>query len=88
MEVKTMSLYNQIGFTRRDAYREKTLIHNDKVKMNSLENELRKLQNERDDIYNNMELSEDEISELAKQIQIKIDELINQISELKYVKVR
>lgn len=82
-----MSLYGSIGYTRRDHYRERTLNKKNLKLLQSLEFELRTLQNERDALYDNYDISEEELKELEKPMQVKIDDLINRVCAVKYEKV-
>lgn len=81
------SLYGSVGYTRRDHYRERTLSNKNSKILQSLESELRALQDERDTLYDDYDISDEELKESEKPIQIKIDDLINRISSIKYEKV-
>jgi hypothetical protein len=77
-------MFGNIGFTRRGREREKILKPVGRKALRNLEVELLQLQNKRAELSENMELSDDELSEQIGPIQLKIDKLINDISALKY----
>ncbi|EXG87807.1 hypothetical protein K413DRAFT_4708 [Clostridium sp. ASBs410] len=82
-----MSLYGSIGYTRRDHYRERTLNNKNSKILQELESELRALQDKRDALYDICDISYEELKELEKPIQIKIDDLIDRVCSVKYEKV-
>mgnify|MGYP001178299907 CR=1 FL=1 len=77
-------MFGNIGFTRRGREHEKILKPVGRKALRNLEVELLQLQNKRAELSENMELSDDELSEQIGPIQLKIDKLINDISALKY----
>ena len=83
-----MSIYGSIGYTRQEHYREKRLTIKEKETLKILESELKQLQNKRDAIYDDLTIEDEELKELEKPIQNDIDNLINEISKIKYIKVR
>lgn len=82
-----MSMYGSIGYTRRDHYRERVLNHKSRNELELLERELNKAQNEHTALWENYELTDEEVKELEKPLQIKIDDLINRVCAIKYEKV-
>ncbi len=82
-----MSIYGSIGYTRRDHYRERVLTHKAKRELELLETELRNVQNEHTSLWENYDLTDEEVKELEKPLQIKIDDLINRVCAIKYEKV-
>lgn len=82
-----MSIYGSIGYTRRDHYRERTLSNKNSKILQELETELRNAQNEHSALYEDMSITDEELKELEKPLQIKIDDLINRVCDIKYEKV-
>lgn len=82
-----MSIYGSIGYTRRDHYRERTLNNKNSKILQELETELRNAQNEHTALWENYDLTDEEVKELEKPLQIKIDDLINRVCAVKYEKV-
>lgn len=82
-----MSIYGSIGYTRRDHYRERTLNNKNSKILQELEIELRNTQNEHTSLWENYDLTDEEVRELEKPLQIKIDDLINRVCAVKYERV-
>lgn len=82
-----MSLYGSIGFTRRDREREKVLKPTERKELNNLESELRKVQNEHSLLYDNMEITDEELAEIEKPLKEKINDLIDRVCKIKYEKL-
>lgn len=82
-----MSIYGSIGYTRRDHYSERVLNRKSRNELELLEIELRKAQNEHTALWENYDLTDEEVKELEKPLQIKIDDLINRVCAIKYEKV-
>lgn len=82
-----MSIYGSIGYTRRDHYRERTLNNKRRHELELLEAELRNAQKEHTALWENDDLTDEEVKELEKPLQIKIDDLINRVCTIKYEKV-
>jgi hypothetical protein len=83
-----MSIYGSIGYTRRDRERERILKPIEKIELKKLETELRIAQDERDAVYDNYDITDEELKELVKPLQEKVDDLIDRVCKIKYEKVR
>ncbi len=83
-----MSIYGSIGFTRRDRYKDRILTKKEKETLSKLELELKQLQNKSDLLYEDLSITDEELKQLEEPIQNNIDNLINQINDIKYIKVR
>jgi hypothetical protein len=80
-------MYGSIGFTRRDRERERILNKKEKAELNILESELRKAQNEHSALYENYDITDEELAELEKPMIVNINDLINRVCKIKYEKV-
>lgn len=80
-------MYGNIGYTRRDKYKDRILNRKQKENLIKLERELHNRQNECTLLYES-DISDEELHNEVIPIQNRIDLLIEQISNIKYVRNR
>lgn len=80
-------MYGNIGYTRRDKYKDRILNRKQKENLIKLERELHNRQNERTLLYES-DSSDEELHNEIILIQNRIDLLIEQISNIKYARNR
>lgn len=77
-------MYGSIGYTRRNKYKDRILNRKQKEDLEKLEKELHNLQNERTLLYES-DITDKELLNEVIPIQYRIDLLIEQIGNIKYV---